>query len=292
MTEHRAYDHLVLDVHDLEQARATYQKLGFTLTPVAIHPFGTHNSLVQMQGEFLELLSVNNPALIGEHEPGKFSFGAFNRDYLKSSEGLAQVVFYGADAPADAKEFAAKGLSNYAPFDFSRLAKLPDGSEVTVSFSLAFVTHDEMKYASFFSCHQHSPQYFWKEQYQSHANGARHLVETMMVAKDPQSYLSFFEALLNSTGTVNKDGILQFAMSNGKYSVFSPEQWEHRFAGEKSPDLQDGPRMAGYHIAVSSLGDAVKCLNDNGMGFTETGDGIFVSSDIAHGSLIYFTEQS
>ena len=42
----RRIDHLVLAVNDLDAARDTYGRLGFTLTPVARHPFGTANSLI------------------------------------------------------------------------------------------------------------------------------------------------------------------------------------------------------------------------------------------------------
>ena len=54
----RGIDHVVLCVRDLEAARAAFQHLGFTLTPHAVHPFGTGNSLVQLQGCFIELLTV------------------------------------------------------------------------------------------------------------------------------------------------------------------------------------------------------------------------------------------
>src|SRR5665213_4564899 len=94
----RDIDHLVLAVRDINAARATYDRLGFTLTPVARHPFGTENSLVQMQGSYLELLAVADPAAIVEATETRFSFGAFNRDYLKSREGLSMLVLRSADA--------------------------------------------------------------------------------------------------------------------------------------------------------------------------------------------------
>ena len=50
------------------------------------------------------------------------------------------LVFASDDARRDQAAFAESGLETYAPFDFERRAKLPDGSEVTVGFSLAFVT--------------------------------------------------------------------------------------------------------------------------------------------------------
>ena len=50
----RGIDHLVLAVRDLEKARTFYQRLGFTLTPRAQHPWGTANHLAQLNGCFLE----------------------------------------------------------------------------------------------------------------------------------------------------------------------------------------------------------------------------------------------
>ena len=58
MPVERPIDHLVLCVRDLDAARRVYEQLGFTLTPKALHPFGTENSLVQLHGNFLELLAV------------------------------------------------------------------------------------------------------------------------------------------------------------------------------------------------------------------------------------------
>ena len=71
----RKFDHLVLAAQDLDRQRGFYARMGFTLTPRARHPFGTANSLVQLQGNFLELLSVADPTAISKAAPGSFSFG-------------------------------------------------------------------------------------------------------------------------------------------------------------------------------------------------------------------------
>jgi len=285
----RVYDHLVLCADELEEAREFYTRAGFTMTPVAVHPFGTHNTLAQLQRSFLEVLSINNPSLIPDHEPRKFSFPGFNRDFLDHGEGCSMVVFQGEDAPRDAAEFAAKGLSDYEPFDFSRKAGLPDGTEVTVSFSLAFVTHDEMPGTAFFTCHQHAPEYFWKPEYQTHENTARAIVETIMVADDPKRYTGFFTKLLNSTSK-DIDGVLTFATNGGVFNLLTPDQWQQRFVDETSPDLSQGPRMAGYTIAVDSLEKATQCLTKNDIDFSPSQAGIFISANNAHGCVIEFTE--
>ena len=96
----RPIDHLVLAVRDLDAARADFQRLGFTLTPVARHPFGTANMLAQFGGSFLEILAVADPAAIPSGDGTHFSFGAFNRDYLEGGEGLSMLVLKSGDAAA------------------------------------------------------------------------------------------------------------------------------------------------------------------------------------------------
>ncbi|HJS31132.1 MAG TPA: VOC family protein, partial [Alphaproteobacteria bacterium] len=188
----RGIDHLVLAVRDLEAARRFYSRLGFTLTPRALHPWGTANHLVQLDGAFLELLGVADAAKIAPATPGAFGFGAFNRDFLVRREGLSMLVFESHDARADRDEFAAKRLSDFAVFDFERQTRLPDGGTARVAFSLAFVADSRMPEAAFFVCQQHAPQHFWKPEYQRHANGARAIAEVFLVADDPRSLADFF----------------------------------------------------------------------------------------------------
>src|ERR1700690_588045 len=203
----RKFDHLVLCAADLEQAQKFYRSIGFTLTPRALHPFGTSNSLVQLQGNFLELLSIADPALIPKPEPGKFSFAVFNQAFLRKREGFSMLVLAASDAAADAAEFKACGLQAYDVFNFGRQAMLPDGSKARVDFSLAFVTEPSMPEVGFFTCQQHAPQYFWRPEYQRHANGAVRLVEVVMSASRPGDHRSFFERLVKAPARISPSGI-------------------------------------------------------------------------------------
>ena len=195
----RNFDHLVLAAQDLDRQRDFYARLGFTLTPRARHPFGTANSLVQLQGNFLELLSVADPAAITKAVPGKFSFGAYNQAFLEKREGFSMLVLASKDAAADAVEFKNLGLDAYELFKFGREATLPDGSKARVDFSLAFVTEPSMPEAVFFTCQQHAPQYFWRPEYQRHANGALRIAEVVMSAGDPARYQRFFTRLMGES---------------------------------------------------------------------------------------------
>ena len=106
----KGINHLVLTGHDLEALRSKYQALGFTVTPRGQHPFGTGNSIIQLPGTYLELLSVTVPQDVPEHSPGQFSFAAFNRDYLARHEGFSMMALDTPDARADIQSWRAAGL--------------------------------------------------------------------------------------------------------------------------------------------------------------------------------------
>ena len=63
----RGLDHIVHAVHDLDAAAAFYARAGFTVGTRNIHPWGTHNRIVQLPGFFIELLSVAEPEKIVPH---------------------------------------------------------------------------------------------------------------------------------------------------------------------------------------------------------------------------------
>jgi hypothetical protein len=284
----RGIDHLVLCVHDLDRARDTYARMGFTLTPKAVHPFGTGNSLVQLEGCFLELLSIVEPEKITEPSPGAFGFAAFNRDFLGAGEGFSMLVFESGDAAADRREFADKGLSRLAPFDFERLARLPDGSDVTVGFSLTFVTHPDMPRAAFFTCQQHAPQYFWKPEYQRHANTARTVAEVVMVAEAPDRHVALFAGLHGADAvTAGADGIV-VSTARGRISVLTPRAWAARYGALAHPDLGEGPRFAAFRIAVADLAACAARLDGRDFEATRRDDRLIVSPDQAFGVLIEF----
>lgn len=264
MAVERPLDHLVLCVRDLDAARASYARLGFTLTPKARHPFGTHNSLVQLHGNFLELLAVTDRSRIEPVAPGEFAFAAFNERFLATREGMSMLVFASDDARRDQRHFAASGLETYAPFDFSRQAVLPDGSAAIVGFSLAFVTDERMPDAAFFVCQQHAPQYFWKPDYQKHRNGALAVDEVVMVAPAPRSLAGFF-ARLQPDGVIgDKDGALSVATSRGAITVLDPAAFAARFPG--SPALAVAtPHFAAYRVRVADLATTEAVLRANGV---------------------------
>lgn len=134
----RGLDHVVHAVRDLDAAAEFYARAGFQVGGRNRHPWGTHNRIIQMPGFFIELLEVAEPEKIVPFAPGQFSFGAFQRDFLKTREGISMVLLASTDARADAKLFDDAGIGGFAVFDFEREGAGADGKPVKVAFSLAF----------------------------------------------------------------------------------------------------------------------------------------------------------
>jgi catechol 2,3-dioxygenase-like lactoylglutathione lyase family enzyme len=283
----RGIDHLVLAVADLEAARQRYGELGFTLTPPARHPFGTANSLVQLDGAFLELLSIAEPAAIPPHEPDRFSFAAFNRDYLDAGDGFSMLVLDSRDARADRQAFRQAGLVTYEPFDFSRTAELPSGEEAKVGFSLAFTTHPDIDSAAFFTCQQHAPEHFWRPEYQSHENTAHTVLEVCLVADRPLQFAEFLQAFAGSDEVAASDSAVEVATARGHLIVLTGDAFAERY-GTPAPDSHPLPALAGYTVGVSDLPVARAIVARAGVATAEGRERLSILPEDAFGTVLAF----
>lgn len=287
----RGIDHLVLCVSDLDKARAFYGRLGFTCTPPALHPWGTGNTLVQLQGNFLEVLAVLDPAKLAPPAPGGFDFGRFCADFLRRREGFAMLVFQSRNARADQAAFAASGLDTYAPFDFERQARLPDGRSARVAFSLAFVTHKAMPEAAFFVCQQHAPEYFWKPEYQRHANGALAVSEVVMRAPDPAAFAGFFGKLQGDDAVRVAPGRLDVRTALGSIALLDATRIAERFPDMTLPGPADSPVFVGCRIDVADLAATERLLRAGGVLARRHRGALIVDPADAFGVAIEFAER-
>jgi Glyoxalase-like domain len=284
----RPIDHLVIAVRDLDNARMAYGRLGFTVTPVARHPFGTANALVQFDGNYLELLAIADPAAIRPASDGAFSFGAFNRDFLKKREGVSMLALKSADPAADRADFEARGLPFYAPFRFERTATGPDGAERPLAFSMTFTSDARMPDAGFFTCHHERPENLWRAEYQRHANGALGVASVVMVARDPADFHEFFfyftaqhDMRADSLGVILDTG-------GGKIEILSPVAVKGLLGETVEADPK--PRFVAMRIAVANLGATRAVLEGNGVPFRSLAGRLVVPAGEACGVAVAFGE--
>ena len=151
----------MIAVRDLDAAATEFRKLGFTLTPRGHHSIGSRNLCIMLGTTYIELLfaPVAHPWL----------------DYYRAfGEGLAAIALSTADADATYAQLKGKGAR--PPMDLSRPA---EGG--VAKFRLVQI---EGSPQVFFVQHL-TRELVWRPEWQSHANGARELVDASLSAKKP-----------------------------------------------------------------------------------------------------------
>ena len=249
----KGINHLVFAGHDLEAMRSHYQALGFTVTPRGQHPFGTANAIIQLNGTYLEPLTVAAPQDIPAHRAGHFSFAAFNRDYLKRHEGFSMLVLDTPDARADIKAWRAAGLQTYEPFDFSRTAKMADGQEITVRFSLAFVSHPAAPWLGLFACQHYTPEYFAQPRFLRHANSATAVQDVWIVGETAPDLAGFMHTVTGAKAISQDPSVTTLQTRIGTIVLARPAAFASAF-GLVAPHPDDGPHLAALTVACQTIG--------------------------------------
>ncbi|HRF09890.1 MAG TPA: VOC family protein [Xanthobacteraceae bacterium] len=190
----RGIDHVIHLVRDLDQAAGFYESLGFLVGGRNKHPFGTHNRIVQLDGSYIELLEVAEPEKIkGEGSPN--SFAHYHRDFLaRNGEGLSGLVLASSDANADQASFDRAGFGGFPVFDFGRMGKRPDGREVELSFSLAYLREPASQDVMTLVCQHKRPENFWFKELQAHKNGVSRVAAAIFTADSPTDHQYFLQA--------------------------------------------------------------------------------------------------
>lgn len=288
----RGLDHVVASVGDLDAAADGWERLGFRTTPLARHPWGTENRLVQLDGFFVEILGVGDAAAIPEPTETAFSFGAFNRDALAArGDGLSMLVLESGDEVADRAAFAAAGLRVFDPFGFERIAVGPEGEERRVGFDLTFAGLSGAGAASdpdmgFFTCRQRFPENFWRAEYQRHPNTAKRIDAVVLVAPDPADFHEDLAAFAGVREFRATGAGLVIPTPRGAIEVVTPDAFRWRYGAEALPRTPERLTFAALRFGVADLGEAASQLIAGGFTVADRADAFVVAG--LHGATVAF----
>lgn len=241
-------DHPLVLLRDIEAGRRFYAGLGFTLTPVGLHPWGTSTSLAVLERSALELMGIYDESLIDAMDVGGFRFGRHMRDALAEREGIALVALHSQGAAADGEAMAARGVPYQGHLGFRRKVKPPgrDWDEAVVS--LGMLVDPALPRASHFLAQQHKPELLWVPEWMVHANGAKHIAAVTYWAPEPAALLARLTAMFGPARPAR--GGHEFATSQGVFRVLT--DWAPEFGDAPRPAVE-GPAGVAIDFAVADL---------------------------------------
>lgn len=287
----RRLDHVVLPVADLAVARDRLTRLGFTVAPDGVHPFGTENACVYLgDGTFLE------PLAIGGRETAEAAATAGNafvaRDaayrFRCGEDGFSALAMATGDAEADDRRFRAEGLSGGAPLDFGRDFVAADGSARRMAFRLAFAADLRSPDAFFFTCQRLEGPAVDRSALERHANATKSL-RTVVLAEDNPTDFQYLLQLVagRRDGEAHSFG-MDVAAANAVLSVMTPAGLRAHFGF--IPPAGRGLRFMGLVIGVEHLALAEKALVGGNVAFDRRLGRIVVPPAPGQGAFIAFEE--
>ncbi|MEP9374230.1 VOC family protein [Mesorhizobium sp. KR1-2] len=287
----RELDHLVLPTAALGTARTRYEALGFTVSPVGVHPFGTENACVYLaDGTFLEPLVVGDTAKAAEAVAAGNVFVARDRAFreLNGAEGLSAVVFSTRDADADHDAFVRAGVSAGPRLDFSRPFVDASGKADTASFRLAFAAEAAVPGTFFFTCERANAPKVDRSALQAHANGARRIAAVVACADESGSHRKFFETVAGAPVAAQSPGRLEVSLPNAAITVEDGAG----FAAEFGLDVPSSSPLwlAAVVFGVASLTQTENLLRANVIEFDHRDNRLIVPPAPGQGAVFVFEE--
>lgn len=163
-------DHPLLATHDIEGLRDRLVSLGFNMTAIGKHPWGTSTSLAMFDGCLLEIMGIYDETLIDEVPAGEFRFGRHVFEHLQQREGVALSALHSTNSVRDATTAASAGFTVAGHLEFGRDVILPDGRADRTKTTLALLPDPDFPRLSFFLCQQHRPELIYVPEWLEHPN--------------------------------------------------------------------------------------------------------------------------
>jgi catechol 2,3-dioxygenase-like lactoylglutathione lyase family enzyme len=170
-------DHLVIAVSDLDRAAQAYRRLGFTLSPRAVHSahMGTANHTIMLARDYFEVLGVLAPT----------KANARWRNALAQGEGLAGFAAATTSLTAAGAAWRQAGFTPSEVIDFSRPVERQTGVRMQARFEVVTLPADALPAMSIFACAQLTREAVWLPELLQHPNTARAIRRLAILAPDP-----------------------------------------------------------------------------------------------------------
>jgi catechol 2,3-dioxygenase-like lactoylglutathione lyase family enzyme len=266
-------DHVIIGVRDLEAARHSWTRLGFTLTPRGRHiGQGTANYCIMFERDYLELLGFV------ERDEHAHRLEAF----LGQREGPMSLAFAPArNAEATAAALAACGLHPSPPRALGRALELPEGA-VTPRFSLLSLPADETPALDCFICGQLTPALVRRPEWLAHPNGVTGISAAHLLADDPVALAPAYRRLFGNAQVRRTVRGLEVDTGRNRLIFTRPA-----LSGTDLPP----PAITALELRIANRATTGAYFRHAGIAFMELPDGrLTVALDEANGTSLLLAE--
>jgi hypothetical protein len=222
----RPLDHLVMPVTDIRVARERLTALGFTVAADARHPFGTENACVFFADKtYIEPLGIASEEECRATAKAGNQFTARNNAFRfrNGPEGLSAIVMGSHDAAGDDAGFRAEGMSGGDILQFSRVMKLPDGSEITPTFKLSFAADLRSPDFHGITCQRINVPPADRSALEKHANGVTGIRTVVLTEPNPRDFDDFLKIVVGQPAVTGDNAGVSVRSANSEIAVLNVE---------------------------------------------------------------------
>nr|WP_294503236.1 VOC family protein [uncultured Rhodopila sp.] len=270
-------DHAVVNVRDrIDEAAATYKRLGFTLTPRGYHTLGSMNHLAMFGTDYLELIAA--PA--GD---------AGRPEIMEAPLGLNGLVFATLDAAATYEALRRQDVDIEPPQQFSRPVEI-DGGQRDAVFRTTRLPRAGVAAGRLYFCEHLTRDLVWRDEWRHHANGTIAIARAVIAAENPEELGRLFGRMFGARTVRATDDGCSLLLGLARFDVVTPAAlWE--LFGNAAPDSR-GRRdyMAALTFRTVSLDAAETALEAGGIrGVDRIGTSVLVPATEAFGVTLEFS---
>ena len=232
-------DHVAWMVPDMAQAAPVFEKLGFSLTPFAVHGdrdpntgtlnlVGSANRLAILKRGYLEILTP----VEGADTP----VTRHMRKALDHHTGVHLIAFSVADAAEAARQIAGRGFDLQPTVHLKRTVEAADGKEAEAAFTVVRAAFEHFPEARAQVLTHHTPQHVWQDRYMATESGIVGLLEAAIVTTNPAESASRFARFVGKT--VERDaGTLVIRLDRGRLRFVDARGGAEHFGRVSRPPM-------------------------------------------------------
>ncbi|MGI9223504.1 MAG: VOC family protein [Woeseiaceae bacterium] len=279
-------DHPVIAARDLDAARKTFERLGFTVPPRGSHvEWGTGNLCIMFPDDYIEVRGIIDASRFTMHlDEHLNAFG----------EGLMGVAFGTQDIKCSHDEMRESGVDAGTLQKLSRNFEHPEGW-TQPSFKLCAPEPVDIEGLMHVVVIQHlTPDLLRRPDFLAHANSCTGVNALSGTIYDKRRVAGKLRRLLGEDAVnEDEDGVRAVLQSGQRLELLLPGEYERKYGAiAESPEPQT-PRLGVMTMRVASIDGLRDTLGERGVAFTEYGRGVVrVAAEDACGATLLFTESA